>query len=211
VACYFAALGHLSAGVATLLNYTSPVFAALFAWIFLREHIGRQTLGALAITTGGVAMVIGGSASPGAVALGPWQLVGMLAAVLSGAAVTWIRELRQTDGSWEIFAAFCVGGAIITAPGALHAWVMPTAREWLLLVGVGVTSVVAQLLMTWSLRDLRAAAAGILFQLTPVATLLLGRVIFDERPTGLALLGAAVTLVGVAWGAWLGAVRRPIP
>jgi drug/metabolite transporter (DMT)-like permease len=69
--------------------------------------------------------------------------------------------------------------------------------------------VVAQLLMTWSLRDLRAAAAGLLFQLTPVSVLLLGRVIFDERPAGLAILGAAVTLVGVGWGAWLGAVRRP--
>src|SRR5437588_5744741 len=51
VACYFAALAHLSAGLATLLTYTSPVFTALFAWIFLREHIGLPTLAALAITT----------------------------------------------------------------------------------------------------------------------------------------------------------------
>jgi drug/metabolite transporter (DMT)-like permease len=208
VACYFGALAHLSAGVATLLNYTSPVFTALFAWIFLREHIGVPTLGALAITTGGVAMVIAGSAPPGTVALGRWQVVGMVAAVLSGAAVTWIRELRKTDGSWEIFAAFCVGGALITAPGALRDWVWPSPGQWLLLIAVGITSVVAQLLMTWSLRDLRAAAAGLLFQLTPVSVLLLGRLIFDERPAGLAIMGAAVTLVGVGWGAWLGAVRR---
>lgn len=209
VACYFAALAHLTAGLATLLNYTSPVFTALFAWMFLREHIGVPTLGALAITTGGVAMVIAGNAPPGTVALGPWQLVGVLASVLSGAAVTWIRELRKTDGSWEIFAAFCIGGALITAPGAMRDWLAPTPREWLLLVAVGVTSVVAQLFMTWSLRDLRAAAAGILFQLTPVSVLLLGRLVFDERPSGLAISGAALTLVGVGWGAWLGAVRRP--
>jgi drug/metabolite transporter (DMT)-like permease len=89
--------------------------------------------------------------------------------------------------------------------------VAPTPREWLLLAAVGITSVVAQLLMTWSLRDLRAAAAGILFQLTPVSVLLLGRLVFDERPAGLAIFGAAVTLAGVGWGAWLGAVRRPPP
>jgi drug/metabolite transporter (DMT)-like permease len=207
VACYFAALAHLPVGLATLLNYTSPVFAALFAWLFLHEHIGLPTLGALAITTVGVAMGIAGNAPPGSVAVGTWQLVGMLAAVLSGAAVTWIRELRKTDGSWEIFGAFCVGGALITAPGMLRGWVAPTPREWLLLGAVGVTSLVAQLLMTWSLRELRAAAAGILFQLTPVSALLLGRVFFDERSAGLAIVGAAVTLVGVGWGAWLGAAR----
>jgi drug/metabolite transporter (DMT)-like permease len=132
VACYFASIGHLSIGLATLLNYTSPVFTALFAWLFLNEHIGLPTLGALAITTAG---------------------------------------------------------------------------EWLLILGVGITSVVAQMLMTYSLRDLRAAAAGILFQLTPVSVLLLGRVFFDERPPALALAGAAVTLAGVGWGAWLGSVR----
>src|SRR5437660_1585887 len=94
-----------------------------------------------------------------ALLFGVMAILAKAAAVLSGAAVTWIRELRKTDGSWEIFAAFCIGGALITAPSALHDWQTPTPLEWLLLVAVGITSVVAQLLMTWSLRDLRAAAA----------------------------------------------------
>ena len=42
VACYFVAIAHLTVGMATLLNYTSPVFTALFAWLFLDEHIGRR-------------------------------------------------------------------------------------------------------------------------------------------------------------------------
>jgi drug/metabolite transporter (DMT)-like permease len=208
VACFFASIAHLSVGMATLLNYTSPVFTALFAWLFLREHIGRPVLAALAVTTLGVVMVIVADAPPGMVAFGPWQLVGILAAVLSGAAVTWIRELRKSDGSWEIFCAFCVGGALITAPQSLAHWVWPTPREWLLIFGVGVTSVIAQILMTWSLRDLRAAAAGILFQLTPVSAMLLGAIVFHERFSGAAVVGAVITLVGVGWGAWLGSVRR---
>jgi drug/metabolite transporter (DMT)-like permease len=206
VLCYFAAIQHLSVGLATLLNYTSPVFTALFAWLFLGERIGKPTLGALALTTGGVAIVIASDAPAGAIALGPWQLVGILASVLSGAAVATIREVRKTDGSWEVFAAFTIGGALVTGVPALRGWIAPTPAEWLLMIAVGVTSVVAQLLMTWSLRDLRAAAAGILFQLTPVSTLVLGRVVYHERPTGAALAGAAVTLVGVGWGAWLAAV-----
>jgi drug/metabolite transporter (DMT)-like permease len=214
VLCYFLAIEHLTVGMATLLNYTAPVFAALWAWLFLGERIGRGTLGALALTTSGVALVLVANAPPGKLALGPWQMVGIASSVLSGAAVATIREVRKTDGSWEIFAAFCVAGALFTGVPALRHWVTPTGREWLLMLGVGVTSLTAQLMMTYALRDLRAAVAGILFQLTPVSTLVLGRVLYGEKPVGLAIAGAAVTLVGVSWGAWLAAAPRrvqPVP
>ena len=53
-----------------------------------------------------------------------------------------------------------------------------------------------------------------LFQLTPVATMVLGRVFYGERPNGLAIAGASVTLCGVAWGAYLSAAPQrvqPVP
>ncbi len=214
VLCYFLAIEHLTVGMATLLNYTAPVFTALWAWLFLGERIGRATLGALAVTTAGVAVVIVANAPPGAVALGPWQCVGIMSSVLSGAAVATIREVRKTDGAWEIFAAFCVAGALFTSVPAARSVVAPTANEWMLLVGVGFTSVLAQLMMTQALRDLPAAAAGVLFQLTPVSVMVLGRVIYGERPNALAIAGSSVTLVGVIWGAYLSAAPRrvqPVP
>ena len=175
--CYFLAIEHLTVGTATLLNYTAPVFTALWAWLFLHERIALGTFGALALTTAGVAVVIVANAPPGGVALGPWQIVGISSAVLSGAAVATIREVRKTDGSWEIFAAFCVAGALFTGVPAVRHWIAPTSAEWAMMVGVGVTSVVAQLMMTHALRYLPAAVAGVLFQLTPVSTMVLGRVL----------------------------------
>jgi drug/metabolite transporter (DMT)-like permease len=214
VLCYFLAIEHLSVGMATLLNYTAPVFAALWAWAFLGEHIGRHTIGALAVTSCGVGLVLVGNAPPGTLGLGRWQLVGILSSVLSGAAVATIRQVRRTDGAWEIFAAFCVAGLLTTSLPAARHWVTPTPREWVLLLGVGVTSVTAQLLMTHALRDLPAAGAGVLLQLTPAATLVLGALLFGERPHGLAVAGAAITLAGVSWGAWAAAAPRrlqPVP
>ena len=214
VLCYFLAIQHLTVGMATLLNYTAPVFTALWAWLFLRERIALGTFGALAMTTLGVAVVIWADAPPGGVALGPWQLVGILSAVLSGAAVATIREVRKTDGAWEIFCAFCVAGALFTGVPASQHWVAPTRVEWVMILGVGVTSVAAQLMMTNALRDLPAAAAGVLFQLTPVTAMVLGRIFYGERPVALAIAGAAVTLVGVAWGAYLSAAPQrvqPVP
>jgi drug/metabolite transporter (DMT)-like permease len=214
VLCYFLAIEHLTVGMATLLNYTAPVFTALWAWLFLGEQIGAATIGALATTTTGVILVMVGNAPAGTLGFGRWQLVGVLSSVLSGAAVATIREVRRTDGTWEIFAAFCVTGALVTGVPASQRWVTPNALEWVMLVGVGLTSLAAQLMMTWSLRDLPATVAGVLFQLTPVATLVMGHLLFGEQPRGLAIVGATITLAGVSWGAWKAAAParlQPVP
>ena len=137
VLCYFLAIEHLSVGMATLLNYTAPVFTA-----------------------------------------------------------------------------FCVAGALFTGVPAARHWVTPTGHEWGLLVGVGLTSVAGQLLMTYALRDLRASVAGVLFQLTPVSTLVFDHFLFGAQPRGLAIVGAAITLAGVSWGAWKAAAPaklQPVP
>jgi len=203
VLCYFLAIAHLPVGVATLLNYTAPVFTALFAAAFLGESLGPTTFGALLLTTAGVGLVIRGTAPPGSLGLGFWQLVWVGSAILSGAAVATIRQVRKTDGSWEIFGAFCVGGAAITGLPTVTGWVSPSTGEWAILGVVGTLSVAAQMLMTYSLRYVRAAVAGIIVQLTPVAAMGLGWVFLGERMVGLALAGAALTVIGVSWGAYL--------
>jgi drug/metabolite transporter (DMT)-like permease len=208
---FFIGIAHLPVGIATLLNYTAPVFTAIYAAAFLGEPITRPTLAALGLTSVGVVLVILGTAPAGTLALDRWELAGVLSAILSGAAVATIREVRKTDGSWEIFAAFCAAGAVICAGPALHDWVSPTGREWLILVVVGLTSVVGQLLMTHALRYVRAAVGGIIAQLTPVTSLALGWVLFGDRIGGLALGGAVLTLAGVSVGAYLASGREADP
>ena len=104
VLTYFLAIAHLPVGIATLLNNSSPLFVALFSFLFLREPLGRNTLWALGVTSVGVALVaLGGAQSAGAgrVSGGTvgWVLVGMVSAVMSGGAVTTIRSMRQREGS----------------------------------------------------------------------------------------------------------------
>jgi drug/metabolite transporter (DMT)-like permease len=211
VLLYFLAIAHLPVGVATLLNYTAPIFTALYAAVFLDEAVRPATLGALALTTTGVALVITGTAPQGSLGLGAWQMVGVASALLSGAAVATIREVRKTDGSWEIFAAFCLGGALITSVPTAFGWVSPSRVEWAELFVVGLLSVLAQLLMTYALRFVRAAVAGIIAQLTPVAALAMGWIFLREAIVGVALLGAAITLAGVSWGAYLASSDGPGP
>src|SRR5262249_48595947 len=170
---------HLPVGLATLLNYTSPIFTVLWAALFLGERVGPLAIAALGVTTFGVALVVKGDL--GALALGPWVLVGILGSVLSGAAVATIREVRRSDGPWEIFASFCIVGALVTGPFAARRWVHGGLREWGLMLAVGIFALTGQVLMTWSLRYLKVGIAGIIMQLTPVCALVLGWLILGEH------------------------------
>lgn len=67
---------------------------------------------------------------------------------------------------------------------------------------MGVTAIVGQLGLAWSLRYLRAATAGILQQLTPVGALALGAAVYGDRIAPLSAAGAALTLTGVSYRAW---------
>lgn len=203
VLLYFAAISRLPVGTATLLTYTAPVFTALFASLFLGERVTVATAIALFAALLGVALVIVGRAPQGrlGLGLGLGEICGLASAVFSGAAVTTIRAVRRSDGSWEIFAAFCLVGVACTAPWALSAWVAPTAREWIVLVAVGLVSVLAQGLFIFALRYVAAATSGVISQLTPATALLLGVVLFDDPLSGLMLGGAAITLGAVAWSA----------
>jgi len=202
VFCYFLTIEHLPVGIATLMNYTAPVFTAFWAALFLREPLSAASVGALALATCGVVLVSLGTARMQPVGAGHWFAVGALSAILSGAAVAVIRDVRKTDGAWEIFAAFCLGGAAIAGVPAVRGWISPAAREWWLLAAVGLLSVIAQVGFTWSLRYIRAAPAGIVQQLTPVAALALGWLVYGDRISAMSGLGAALALTGVSWGAW---------
>src|SRR4029079_12727432 len=208
---FYIGIAHLPVGIATLLDYTAPVLTAIYAAAFLGEGITRPTLGALGLTSVGVVLVILGTAPAGSLALDRWELAGVVSAMLSGAAVATIREVRKTDGSWEIFAAFCAAGAAIAAVPAIRSWVPPRPGEWVTLAVVGATSVIGQLLMTHALRYVRAAVGGIIAQLTPVTSLALGGALFGDRIGALALAGAVLTLVGVSVGAYLASGREADP
>ncbi len=93
-------------------------------------------------------------------------------------------------------------GAIAVSPVAIGQWVAPTAREWLLLLAMGLLAVVAQLLMTWALGYVPMTVSGVISMLVPVTAMLFGIALLDEPARPLALAGSAVTLCGVVWCAW---------
>jgi len=195
VLLYFLALAHIPVGVATLLTYTAPIFSVTFAALFLGEPADSRLL--LPMVAALVGMALAAGAGGRHLAFGRWEVVGMVSAVFSGAALAAIRAARRTEGSWSVYGSFSLCGLLSTAPFALSGFARPTVREWLLLVAVGVFSVVAQLLMTYAYRWATNLQAGVLSQLTPMLSILLGAVFLGDRPTLLQAGGMLLTLAGV--------------
>jgi len=119
----FLAIEHLPVGVATLLNYTAPVFTALYAAAsFSAKGCGARRWAHSFSTSTGVVWSIkrtGGPGSPQASHLGAG---GSGNALLSGAAVATIREVRRTNGSW--------GSSRRSVRSALSFTGVPTLANW---------------------------------------------------------------------------------
>jgi drug/metabolite transporter (DMT)-like permease len=211
VLLYFLAIAHIPVGIATLFNYSSPIFSVPFAALFLGERVDRRLLLPLAAALSGLFFVATGNHGDGPLLhLGVWELVGMGSSVLSGAALTAIRAARRSEGSWSIYGSFSLCGLLATAPFALATFRRPTTTEWLLLAFVGVSSVAAQLLMTWAYRWVTNLQAGVISQLTVVVSMLLGVFFLGDRLTPVQLLGSALTVTGVMGVAWSQSTPRAV-
>jgi drug/metabolite transporter (DMT)-like permease len=198
VLCYFIAIQHINVGVATLLNYTAPLFSGIFSIVFLHEHISPKVLLPMPFALTGIFLVVHANARPGDVlGFGTWELVGLLSALFSGAAVTAMRAARKGENSWAVYTSFCLLGTLLTAPLAIATWRNPTAEEWLALAATSVFAIGAQLLLTFSLRWVDAMTVGVISQLAVVVAMLLGVTLLDERLSAMAIAGSALTIGGV--------------
>ena len=198
VLCYFVAIEHINVGVATLLNYTAPLFSGIFSIFFLHERISPKVLIPMPVALTGVFLVVHANARPGDIlGFGVWELVGLSSAVLSGAAVTAMRAARRGENSWAVYTSFCLLGTLLTAPFALATWKNPSTDEWISLAGTSLFAIGAQLLLTFSLRWVDAMTVGVISQLAVVVATILGVTVLHERLSTMAILGAAITIGGV--------------
>lgn len=207
VLLYFLAIAHVPVGIATLLNYSSPVFSVSFAALFLGERADPRLLLPSLAALAGLALAAGVGGGAG---LGGWELAGLASSILSGAAVAAIRAARRTEGSWAVYGSFTLFGLLAAAPFGIAGFQRPTPVEWLLLATVGGTSVAAQLLMTYAYRWVTNLQAGVLSQLTVVISLALGALLLGDRLRPLQLFGILLTLAGVVGVLWLHSAPRAV-
>jgi drug/metabolite transporter (DMT)-like permease len=204
VTLYFLAIEHISPGVATLLNYTAPIWAGIFSMLFIGERISAKVLVPLPIAFLGVALVVRAHPTPG-----PWELIAACSAIASGAAVTAMRAARRTENSWAVYASFCLFGVLVSAPLAVRTWRMPVGTDWLALAATALLAMGAQLALTFSLRWVDAVTVGVISQLAVLISLALGATFLGETITPVAALGALLAISGVVGVVYVTSLSKP--
>jgi drug/metabolite transporter (DMT)-like permease len=198
---YFVAIDHLQVGPATVLNYTSPVFAAAFAASFLGERVSRSTLAGMGCAIVGATLVVWTTLDPSKpLTLGVGAWAGVVAAVFGGGAQTAIRALRKDTDAATVFFAFCLFGLLWALPFALADWRPVTPAVVAPALAVGLLSAVAQVLFTYGFGYTTAAVGSATTQLTPALSWGMAVALLAEPLHPVALAGALLCTGGVLWG-----------
>jgi len=190
--CLYFTIPHLGVGRAVLINSTYPLFAIVFASIFLKEHLRVRQALCFVLAMLGVYLLAGTSSMEGGFTT--WDSLAILGAILAGMVVTLIRKLHGTEHSSTIFLSQCTYGIVVVLPPALFFITPISAQALALMLLAGIFAALGQLSMTHAYKHLTVAMGGSMQLSLPVFTTLGGIFLFGEHFTPSDCLGAALIL-----------------
>ncbi len=197
---YFETIALSSVAVSVLAVYTSPVFLALLAPLFLPERLSRAVLVALPVAVSGLALIsLSGADSarvrPLAIASG--VAAAFVVALLVIAQKRIIHEVNPIGLSFWIDIAAVLALAPLLPFGGR---VLPSSGEFGLLALIGVVfTALSGLIWLALLRKVTAQAIGFLSYLEPVSAAFLAWGLLGESLGAWTLAGGGLVLVAGAF------------
>jgi len=187
---YFYALDGLPVADAMLLNQCSPIFVLFLAYYFLAEPVRIDQVAILPVTLAGIALIL----EPQFAVFGVHGLAGVGSALVAAGVYVCIRKMSGSEAPEVIVLYFTASASVFSLPAMLVYFVLPAPLTWLVLVGVGLLSVVAQLFMTSAFRFDRAGRVAMGGAMGPVFAAFWDFLYWRRIPAWSTLLGAALIL-----------------
>lgn len=122
--------------------------------------------------------------------------VGILGAALGACAYVTVRKLRETEHHLVVVFYFPLVSVVACAPMVIPDMLVPTPTEWLLLIGIGVCTQIAQIYLTKSLNLEKASRAMSVSYVQILFSAQWGLMFLGEIPNGLCILGALMVVAG---------------
>jgi drug/metabolite transporter (DMT)-like permease len=188
--CFFYAIGHLHLAEAMMLNYSSPLFIPLIAWLWLGEQPSARIWPAVVLGFAGVGLIL----KPGFGLFSQAGLVGLMAGLLTALSMTNIRSMSDTEPASRIVFYFALLAAPFSALPMLWAWQPLSVPELGLMLATAVLATLGQLGLTHAYALAPAARIGSLVNSVVVFAALLGWALWDERPDGYSVLGILLVI-----------------
>jgi drug/metabolite transporter (DMT)-like permease len=197
---YIASLSFTSIAHSLTVTYTSPVFVTLFSAWFLKEPVARRKYIGIAVVIAGTAILAGFEP-----ALTPRMLIGDGLALVSAIAFGFYSVMGRSQRA--VYPLLTYAFAIY---GVAAVWLIPAAamtftpagyglRQILSLVGVAAIPLAAgHTLYNAALRRTHATYVNLIATQEVTGGVVLGILLLGQMPTLNSVVGAAVTLLGIA-------------
>ena len=202
--CFFQSLNYLSVGTAVSLRYTSPIFAAILALIFLKEKIKLVQWMLFLVAFLGVLLIKGFDSNVDSIGL----ILVMLSALFLGVIFVVIRKIGTKENplviiNYFMLMAFTFGGIL-----SINHWRNPNLKEWLLLLSLGIFGYAGQLYMTKAFQSQETSVIAPLKYLEVLFMIIIGATWFGEIYTWWTLLGIFLILLGLVYNIYLKQKKR---
>lgn len=209
---YLSAVAYIPVGVAAMIFYVYPALIALATPLIDRRPLRRVTVLALAVAGAGLVLAIASDPvglDPRGVALAAMACVAVAAQLFFGSRAPGGGGVATMFWAQAIVAPIALAMALTLGVAPLPAW-REGAPAALLVVAF---FCVAFLFQVIGLRTTRAAAAGVIYCVEPVVSILAAAWWLGERLAPAQYVGAALVIAGVALeiGARASAPRAPAP
>lgn len=197
---------------ATILGFTTPMFAVILSALMLKEKVGVWRWTAVMMGLIGVVIIAGpdtGSLPLFGVA------VGIGAAFMVALVTVQVRDLGRTEEPLTVVFYFSAFSAPVLALGLLGTGAHHDTTGWLMLGGIGLTGLFAQIAMTASLRYGSVSSVIVVDYVQLAWATFWGWLIFNHLPPATTWIGAPVIIGASLLIAWrehvLAKARVPAP
>jgi drug/metabolite transporter (DMT)-like permease len=195
VLCLLFAIGVLPLSMATLLGKTTPLWELLMLWLLLalRPYLSELLLIPVAIL--GLVLILHPEGHVSLVTLGyAGLLLALASGMLNSLEFVTLNRLRRSEAANTINLWYAAVMIVATLPLAvLQPW-PDDPRIWLLAVTFCLFSLAGQSLLTEGMHHVSPTFASVGTLLVPVFATVIEWVVFDQRLSGLELIGIALVL-----------------
>ncbi|MCO5233746.1 MAG: DMT family transporter [Chitinophagales bacterium] len=191
--CFFFAVQKIPLATAATLQYTAPIFTAIFSIFYLKEKVSTIQWLFIFLAMVGVVLING---IDGNVNLF-YFILAVLSGVFSGLAYVIVRKLKSTEHPAVIVFYFPFIAVPIMSIWTYFDWVQPQGKDWLIILLIGLLTQLGQFLMTKSLQKENAARATSVMFVGTVNAFIFSILLFKEHYNAISIVGIFVVTISV--------------
>ena len=190
---YFFTLQKLPFASAVTIMQLSPIFTTILAIFILKEVVKAPQWLFFLVSFVGVALIKGFNPD---IPL-KYFMLALLSTFFSALAYNMVRKLKDSDHPIVVVFYFPLVALPFAGILSYFQWVQPSWTEFLILLGIGIATQIAQVNMTKAMQLEELGKVSIVGYLTMVYALFIGAIFFKETYNWITLVGMGLVIAGV--------------